>query len=256
VAEDTSDAQKAFDKFLAAAQAIPAAEVLPYRLDPDLALPNVSVGMRVVAEHGAKISEHLPKEDLDALRGLEELALALKFAALRVENEPSETEVTEKIREGWELRALLLPVAKGLAAAALVPSEEVEAIVEGRGTRDMAEDAVALAELFRKHAQKIANKHAATAEQIDRAAVVGTFLLTHLRVKGAPSTATASKAVETRNRLATLLVRRHERLQAVAHYFYGNGWEEKAPPLQSRSVRRQKPIEKKEPEGSGGATGG
>jgi len=237
------DAQQAFLTYSPAAQALPAAEVYPYRLDPNLALSNVEIGMQVIADHAPEIPLHLPKENVPALLGLKDLAVAVKFAALQAQNEPSETEVAEKITEGWASRALLLDVAKGLVAVKLVPKPELDAIIEGRGSRDMAEDNVALAQLFRKHELKIAGKHALTKEQIDRAAIVGTFLLANLKVRGAPSNQTDSKAIEIRNRLATLLVKRHERLQAVAHYFYGNAWEEKVPSLHSRSIKRHKPDE-------------
>jgi hypothetical protein len=248
VADDT-DAEKSFQKFLPLAQALPAEKIPPYRLDPDLAIRNVEVGMKALAEHAAEIPAHLPKVDLDALLGLKELALALKFAALQVENEPSETERAQKIAEGWELRALLLPVAKGLVAAKLIPAQDLDPIIEGRGTRDMAEDCVALSQLFRRHEHAIAGKHAVTATQIERAAIVGTWLLGNLRVKGAPSdkVEAPSAAVDIRNRLAALLGERYQRLQAVAHYFYGNAWEAKVPALQSRSVKREKG--KAEPEG-------
>lgn len=246
---DNTDAEKSFQKFVPLAQAFPVEKIPPYRLDPDLAIRNVEVGMKVLAEHAAQIPAHLPKVDLDALLGLKELALALKFAALQVENEPSETERAEKISEGWDLRGLLMPVAKGLVAAKLIPAQEVEAIVEGRGTRDMAEDCVALSQLFRRHEQDIAGKHAVTPAQIERAAIVGTWLLGNLRVKGAPSdkSEAPSAAVDIRNRVAALLAQRYQQLQAVAHYFYGSTWEEKAPPLQSRSIKR----EKGKPQGEG-----
>jgi hypothetical protein len=35
------DAQAAYEKYLSAAQALPAERILPYRLDPDLALVNI-----------------------------------------------------------------------------------------------------------------------------------------------------------------------------------------------------------------------
>jgi hypothetical protein len=77
---------------------------------------------------------------------------------------------------------------------------------------------------------------------IEKAATVGSWLLQHLR----PTHARAQKApppppaVELRNRFATLLAQRYAKLQAVAHYFYGDAWEDVTPPLMARQAARPK----------------
>jgi hypothetical protein len=156
---------------------------------------------------------------------------------------PSETEVAQKTTLGWTLRGILLSGAKGLAAAGLLAADQVDAIATGRGVRDMAEDCVDLAEVYRTNKTTIAGKHAVTAVQIEQAAVVGTFLLQRLRPKNAPTEKTPppSPMIDSRNRLATMLVKRYERVQAVAHYFVGNAWHDKVPPLMSRTVKRATP---------------
>jgi len=243
---DPIDPEKAYKKHLPAAQALTADAILPFRLDLDLALTNVATGVNVIAAHELEIPAHLPKLDLAALLALPELAVATKFAALRAEQEtPGESVLQAKLSTAARLRAKLLSSAKALAEQGLIPEAEVSAIVTGRGARDRAEDCISLADLFRKHAQAIAGKHPVTAAQIDEAAEIGAFLVTHLRPTNAPKGAPAapSPAVDIRNRLATLLVREHARLQAVAHYFHADDWEELAPPLGARSVKRQKPTE-------------
>lgn len=237
------DAAAAYQDQLPNALALPTDEIVPYRLDIDLALANVATAMTYFATIESLVSLHLPKENLTALQSLPPLALAVKYAALQVEQDvPSESEVSQKTTLGWSLRAILLPVAKGLAAVGLLPAEQVAAIATGRGSRDMAEDNVQLVNLFRTNAAAIAGKHAVTDEQLEQAAVVGTFLMQHLRPKNAPpeKAALPSATVDARNRLATLLVRRYERLQAVAHYFAGADWEDHVPALMSRVVKRAK----------------
>ncbi|MRG90887.1 hypothetical protein [Polyangium spumosum] len=236
------DLQKAYEKHLLAAKALPASEVLPYRVDPDLALVNVSTCMKVVHDNEAAIPTHLPKVNLAALLALPELALATKYAALVVEQEiPNESQIRAKLSLARDLREKLLTVARGLAENGLVPQAEVDVIAAGRGLRDRAEDCVALAAFFRKHAQAIDGKHPLTVAQIDEAATVGSWLVATLRPADAPNKPSSgpSNAVDLRNRFATLLVRGHARLQMVAHYFHEEDWEERAPALNSRRVKRQ-----------------
>jgi hypothetical protein len=150
--------------------------------------------------------------------------------------------------EARDRRRLLLTVAKGLAAAGLVPEGEVDAIVAGRGNRDVAEDCVSLAELFRRHGSKIAGNHPITGAQIDACAANGSWLLANMRPTNAPSEKAGPppEAVEKRNRLATLLVRRYEDLRKVTHYFHGDDYEALAPPLMSRRVTRTNAKEQPE----------
>jgi len=239
----SNDAAKAYQKHLPEAQALPAEAIVPYRLDVNLAVANVRTAMTYFGTIESLMPTHLPNEDLAALQSTPDVAMAVKYAALQVEQEiPSESEVAKKVALGWSLRGVLLPVAKGLAAAGLLPVEQVAVIATGRGSRDMAEDNVQLAGLFQTHAAAIAGKHAVTTEQIEQAAEVGTFLVRHLRPKNASAEKAPepSASMDARNRLATLLLRRYERLQAVAHYFAGADWEDKVPALMSRTVKRAK----------------
>ncbi|MDI1434294.1 hypothetical protein [Polyangium sorediatum] len=236
------DLQKAYEKHLLAAKALPASEVLPYRLDPDLALVNITTGMKVIYDHQAVIPAHLPHIDLASLLALRELAHATKYAALAAEQEaPSESLVQAKLSLARDLRGKLLSVAKGLAENGIVPQAEVDAIAAGRGLRDRAEDCVSLASLFRKHAAAISGKQPITDAQINETAEVGSWLVANLRPADAPPKPSTgpTEAVEIRNRFATLLVRAHARLQVVAHYFHEEDWEEHAPALGSRRVKRQ-----------------
>jgi hypothetical protein len=239
----TIDAAKAYEKFLPEALAIADAAVIAPRLDPDLALANVQTALAAITAKKAEIPAHLPKVDLPALLALPELAMAVKFAAMRAEQTiPSEKSVSDKLAEARKIRRALLAVARGLAETGVVPQHEVDDIASGRGARDAAEDCVALAELFRKHASAISGKHPVTPAQIDEAAAAGSWLLANMRPMNAPAEKGGPKpaAVDARDRLGTLLVQRHAELRKVAHYFYGESYEDVAPALQSRSVKREK----------------
>ena len=239
------DIEAYYNAHLPTAQAIPAASVLTTRVDADLAIVNIGTAMPVVTEHAAEIPDHFPKLNLSALQALPEIALAFKYAAMRAEQEvPAESQMAANLSEARALRAKLLTTVKALAENGLIPQAEVAVIAAGSGSRDRAEDCVALAALLRNHAATIAGKHPITPEMIDHAATVGSWVVAHLRPGDAPNPPTLGPraAVEIRNRFVTLLVNGHDKLQAIALYFHPTDWEERVPALGSRRVSRTKPT--------------
>ena len=227
------DIELYYNKHLPTAQALPASSILATRVDYDLAVVNVETGMHVVIEHANEIPEHFPKVNLVALKALVEVALATKYAALRAEQEvPAETHMAAKLSEARALRAKLLTAAKALAENGFVPQAEVAVIAAGSGSRDRAEDCVALSALFRNHWTAIMGKHPIAMETVDQAAAVGSWLLATMRPGDAPNPPTTnnpSPAVDIRNRFVTLLVNGHHKLEAIAHYYYPTDWEERVP---------------------------
>lgn len=234
-------AQAAYDKYLPMAQALPADEIATYRLDLDLAIVNVNQSIHVIEMHRAAILEHLPKLDIAVLDDLPSLALATKMSALLAENSvPDDVSPREIIAEGWALRKTLMPVVASLAATGLIPSAVYERIARGRGPRDMAEDCVALSNVFTTYAAEVAGKHAADASTIERAAKVGSWLLQNLRTRNAPRPARQTSAEgDIRDRMETLLVTGYNQLRMIAYYFYGDDFGEHVAPLMSRHVPRK-----------------
>lgn len=238
------DIEAYYNTHLPVAEALPDARVLTTRVDPDLAIVNIETAMHVFIDQKVAILLHFPKVDVPLLEALPEIALALKYAALRAEQAvPAESQVAAKLSEARLVRAKLLSAAKALAENGLIPQAEVTAIAAGSGSRDRAEDCVALAALYRNHAAAIAGKHPITVDLIDQAAAVGSWLLANMRPADAPNAPSLgpSPEVDIRNRFATLLIIGHQKLQAIAHYFYPTDWEERVPALGSRKVSRKKP---------------
>lgn len=231
------DALAAYEEHKVAALALPDEAIVPYRLDPDLAVSNVGTAMKVVLAHRNEIPKHLPLLNLGELTSLPSLALASKYAALKAEETvPSEKIKSEKLAEARDLRSLLMPVARGLAAAGLVSQQKVDDIERGRGPRDTAGDCVALGELFRHNKKALHGKHPVSDEKIEKAIAVGSWLLENLKPAHAPAEKAAppSPAVVLRNRFASLLSKRYAALEVVAHYFHGPDYESLVPPLNSR----------------------
>lgn len=245
---DAVDAVAAYQEHLAAARDVK--EPAPYRLVPDLVLSNIKSAERYVAARRDEIIDHFPRVDIAHFDGIGRLAMGLKYASMVADGvEPSESEVSLVIAEAREHRAMLLPAVKSLAAAGLVPQSTYERIARGRGVRDTAEDCIALAQVFRDAGSTLDGKHPITTAQIERSALVGSWLLQRLK----PGEARREKvprpeAVEIRNQMATLLVERYAKLQAIAHYFEGDSWQEAVPPLMTRAALRRETEAKPQPE--------
>jgi hypothetical protein len=235
------EAHAAYQRFLPDAQAIASEDIIPYRLDPDLVIANVRTAMQVIAAYRSQIPKHLPRVDLHALEALPALAVALKFAAIEADRAvPTERIVSEALVEARQIRGVLLPIVAGLVATGVVPAHMYEDIVRGRGPRYIAQDCLTLSSVFTTHKEAVKDKHSADPGVIDRAAVVGSFLLEHLR----PAGSAAAKSppypplIDLRNRFATVLTERYRKLQIVAHYFCGDDYERVAPPLMSQRSSR------------------
>lgn len=236
-----SNAHAAYQRSLPEAQDLASDDILPYRLDPDLVIINIQTAMPILSKHRADIPKHLPRIDLAALSALPALALALKFSAMEADKAfPPEKLVSQTLVEARQIRATLLPVVAGLAATGRIPQTEHDAIVRGRGPRDVASDCVAISHVFDKYKKAVKDKHSADPKMIKRAGEIGSFLLQNLRPARAPTEKAPPPppAVEIRNRFATLLVKRYSLLQVVAHYFEGDDYERVVPPLMSRQASR------------------
>lgn len=246
---EVTGSQQHYESFLDAARAVGAGAVRPYRLDPSLAYHNVERGVAALLPLTKRIQEELPKVDMDELRSLPDLALALGFAASLVDRDGGgSADLPALLAEAYGLRETMLTSAVALAAAGLVPRREVEKIQEGRGAIDAAQDCVDLAAFFHRHAAVARGKTAVTAAQISRAATVGTELLRRLRkktVKRDESPKGALKeALDVRDRMATVLIVRHETARRAAHWLWGDALDKYVPALQARATTKGKTDKK------------
>lgn len=240
------DAQTAYQRFLPDAQALFADDVVAYYLDPELVLGTVRTGMQVLVAYKNQIPKHLPRIDLPAIEALPALGLALRWSLVEAEKAaPTEQVLRHTVAEARQLRGMLRPIVKGLAANRVVPAEHYEESVHRTRPRDIAADCLALSSVFRTYDRVLKNRHAADPNIIQRLSTVGAFLLEHLRysptlvrdTKGTPPPPPLEPrippvpAVDLRDRFETLLVERYGKLRVVARYFCGEEYERFAPPL-------------------------
>jgi len=123
-------------------------------------------------------------------------------------------------------------------AAGLIPTLEVEAIREGRGKLDAADDLVALAGLFAKHKKKLVGKTAITPENLQEAKVLGLRLKTSLKPDAVKTKRSKdpgqADAADLRDRLYTMMLNAHEATWKKGVLVWGREVDKHVPPLGTR----------------------
>lgn len=217
--------RRLFEKFVPAAKALDAREIIACRSDVALAHRNVAHGVEAVLAHESAIRVELPKIDTLQIRTMPELSIAVVYAATQVDRHGPSKELGELLSRARDLRNLLLVTAESLAHAKIFEAREVAKIRAGRGDIDAAKDCIELSALFVKHAPSLRGKTPVTMAQIREAAAVGTELITLLKPKKVrlPKKVQdeVAEARDTRDRLWTLLVQRHDTLRRVGAYLFG-----------------------------------
>ncbi|HEU4411496.1 MAG TPA: hypothetical protein VFS43_39995 [Polyangiaceae bacterium] len=249
--DEAAGSEAEYERFLDAARALPKADVERLAVDPAVAYHNVKAGVEAVLAREADVRK-LPGIDLRELRELPALCLGLSFAALQVDRS-SDGQTRVLLREASVLRRTLMAGAEALAAAGLLPAAAVTKIREGQGPSDLADDCVALAALYRKHAPSLRGKTAVTAADLKRAAELGTELRT--RLKPVRSRRPGESEAELRDRFWTLLARRYDRLWRAGAFVYGRREiDARVPPLGSVPGRKggRRAGGEAEPPGAGG----
>ncbi|AUX43216.1 uncharacterized protein SOCE26_046600 [Sorangium cellulosum] len=95
---------------------------------------------------------------------------------------------------------------------------------------------MALAHLYAEHADALRGKHPFTEEEFAELQAASEWLLDNLTPDGArrPAAKQRGEAEKMRDRLWTLMVRRHADLRKIGYYFHGDAFEDATPKLQSR----------------------
>ncbi len=256
--------QAAYAKYLPAAQALPAASVVPFRGDASLAYHNVGVGLASLSARASDV-QALPGQVWPAIQALPDQCLAVAFAvedALQIAGSTT-GQLEPLMTQGYALRRKLFAAADALVEASLMPAAKVAALHAGKGKLDAAQDLVGLAALFSANAAAIKGKTAVTSADTTQAAALGSQLLTLLKPTRARKTTPAAKAsaADTRDRLWTLVVQGYDAMWRAGAFLFGPAeLDAKVPALQSRtattSLRKKANAAKKTAEAAGAAGAG
>ncbi|WP_437668819.1 hypothetical protein [Sorangium sp. So ce131] len=226
-----------YKRFTPEALAIPDREVELCRADVRIAFANVKQGVEAVCADPERVRRALPELPLDDVLALPDLGRALVFASTRVTARPaSSRHIEAKLKIVAELREPMLSLAETLARRGLLPKDVVAEIRAGSGKYDMASDGMALAHLYEEHADVLRGKHPFTEGEFAELQAASEWLLDNLTPDGArrPASRQRGEAEKMRDRLWTLMVRRHADLRKIGYYFHGDAFEDVTPKLQSR----------------------
>jgi hypothetical protein len=222
------------------ALAFPDRDVELCRADVRIAFANLKQGVAAACADPAGVRRALPELPLDDVLSLPDLGRALVFASTRVTARPaSSREVEAKLKVVAELREPMLSLAETLARRGLLPRDVVVEIRAGSGKYDMASGGMALAHLCEEHADALRGKHPFTREEFELLREASEWLLDNLTLDGArrPAVKQRGEAEAMRDRLWTLLLRRHADLRKIGYYLHGDAFEDVTPKLQSRVVK-------------------
>ncbi len=231
--------KESYDHFLPIAMKLADEEVQACRADVPVAIANIKLGVKAVcgdAASIARIEEHLPKISTEDLLNLPDLGRALYFISGKVVTRAvSVGEIEKALKEIRGPREQMLTQAEILAQRGHLDPDRVAKIRANSGKFDRAKDGVELVELYAAKADKLTGLHPFAQAEFDKLGERSEWLLDNLTPDGARKETKKRTALEDeRDRLWTLVLKRHPSLRAVGYYFHGEDFEAYTPKLLSR----------------------
>jgi hypothetical protein len=241
--EDALGNEAAYLTFLPAARKLAVGQIRTLNGDPMLAKTNIQRGVGAVLAQAKELEGRFSKEEIERVRSLPDLALAVTFAVAQIGaiEQGSDGSLAKKMTRARHLRRVLLKGAEACAESGDIPAKEVQSISAGRGQIDTAQDCVQLAALYRKHREKLAGKTPATPEMLAEAAALGSELVGLLQTsttrKKSKANPSLDEALDHRDRLWTLLEEGYELAWKMGALLWGRRVEEYVPPMLSRIAK-------------------
>ncbi len=216
-------------------------QIVPYRADITVVVPNVKTG---VANVKRALTAHAQAGvTVDQVESVWDVALGLAFAVSAVNrlSRKSPGEIRQLLQQGRQLRRIMLLSLRSCVEAQIIPeeAENVKAILRGSGAIDAAQDLIDAVATMNKHWDVLKNKVPITPDMLKEGATVGAELLRVLKPAAVPPNAElppeTQEAVTARDRLWTLLLKRHEEwVWKPGAAAYGKAVDQYVPRLQSR----------------------
>ncbi len=204
-----------------------ASETASLRGDVRLARYNVCMGVESLWPERDRLARELVTLDLARVWSLPDLARGLVYATKMAERKPvSKGELGEKSTLISTPRTEMLRLAEALSRRGVFPEDALRSLPKGAGRIDVAEDVLALVELYcdPKYKKALAGKHPFTPAEFERWREAAEFLLNNLRPAGArrvkPEATPAERDVL---RLWTLLERGYEPVRRAGVWLWGEG---------------------------------
>jgi len=245
--------QMAYEAFLAAAKALEPGVIEECCIDIVLACQAVKVGVESVLGSAAVVVGKLPNVNIEELSMLPRLAQGLAYAALQVQRELQSTSFGALYERAQVQRRKLRKAAEALAEANLFSAADIDE-VRLNSQREVLEDCLGLAALFRRNESAIAGRSPVSSSEVREVELLVEKLRVMLGQAQDPSDGSAPsliKVIEMRDRFWTLLKQRYDVLWRCGAWLYGRAVDDRVPPLPSRValVRkpRRAPVEREAP---------
>jgi hypothetical protein len=199
------------------ALALPKSEVRRSTLEPELAKKNSLVGIKAIDARRAALKKDHPGFRYDELVTVPLLADRVRDTVAAFElAKPGARGLKAKLSTIASSRQVMLPLAVAFARAGTIDQKVVGRIEKGSGPKDMVQDVRSLAGVL---APVRSNLPASTRALIDEAEALADTVAPLLGVADQDD-AEAKRLADLRDRYATLLQKRHERLRAAVAALY------------------------------------
>ncbi len=226
-------AKKTGDVLLAAAMALKPKEVSRLAFDPIGAKAACRDGLTALKKFRSELQKNYKGFELDAFDELLALCDRTREQQRIVQKTTTTGTLAQLLPAVFAWRRKLLPLAQSLAESGEISIREVNAISKGSGNADQLSDVADLVALLTPLKAKVESMVGAGA--LSQALAASSAANEALGAGRAPTEA-ASDAAELRDRYATLIVLRHDRLRAAVAAVVGyREAEARVPPLADRT---------------------
>ncbi|HCF56997.1 MAG TPA: hypothetical protein DFS52_03245 [Myxococcales bacterium] len=229
--------------FLAQAADVDPKDVRICRADTDLMAANIRRGLASITQEGVldRIRVELPTVDVAPLLELNRLGETVAFAARNVMPEPKSEELATKTARGRKLRKVFFNQIETFIGTGQINQEEFDKMRKGKGTLDVASDLIDCVALLEKYEPVLGGRLSVTPELLDEGQELGRWL----RQTVEPSVSRKNEGLkknegsEVRDRLWTLLQRRHRELRRIGAWLWPEEVDKRVPSLLARQRKRK-----------------
>ncbi len=201
------------DALLFLANSIRAEDVIQLAFDPHHAKRICGEGLSFLDRHRAALQKEHPNLDLAELDALPELCDRISRAQRETDNlRREENPARELTDDALEWRRRLLPLADSLAASHALDASVVDGIRAGRGVANQVQDVIDLTLALEPHEAVVAAAFGKGALEKARKAADAAIKSMGARSQ---SKTEASVSADLRDRYATMVIQRHDRLRVV-----------------------------------------
>jgi hypothetical protein len=233
---------EAFNALSREASLVSKERAVEFSADLTLALHNVRIGTTAVLPHAARIAVELPTVPLRQVLSLNNYVRGAMYAESKAMTSPLVTrdDIALKLAAMQEIRVPAILQLQVFAARKMIERSKVQAIVEGRGTLNFAQDAIDIERLFTENRTQWAGQHPFADEEIATLGSLGNWLLNNVQPDGStPRPATSNEYDLLRRQFWAIITTLHRHLRTVGVVLWGeDGVDARIPKLQTRQVTR------------------